>query len=196
MGSIESQNHTPGIRIYRGKGQLTSDEFEKWRKELDDFIKENEKRGGCGILIDVLEVSAFSTEAVDAVMELLSEPDDVLKGPRIRLALIGVKPFTQRFLKESLAEAELDQVRARFFHEVAEKEALAWLQAMIKSIDTKPEEEEADKKEEKPEAEESSKADKKEKEKAKPAAEEKSSGAARLRGLLGVRAGAKEKEES
>ncbi len=147
MSSVEHKLHNPGVKIYRIKGEVTADDVEKLREELETFVKENGKRGACGILLDLIAVDAFSAEAIDALLELLSEPDDVIEGLRMRFALIGVKPFTQRFLREVMPLDPVKHIRARFFHEVAEEEALAWLQAMVSSADgeTVVEEEEKEK---------------------------------------------------
>jgi hypothetical protein len=149
MSSVEHKLHNPGVKIYRIKGEVTADDVEKWREELETFVKENGKRGACGILLDLIAVDAFSAEAIDALLELLSEPEDVIEGLRMRFALIGVKPFTQRFLREVMPLDPVKHIRARFFHEVAEEEALAWLQAMVSSADGEAAEEEEEEKEEK-----------------------------------------------
>jgi flagellar biosynthesis GTPase FlhF len=138
MSNYESKLHKPGVKIYRAKGDLVADDVEKWREELIAFIKENNERGACGILLDTLEVESFSAEALDTLMELLSEPEDVIDNIRMRFALIGVRPFTQRFLREAMSQITLKHIRARFFHEVAEDEALAWLGAMVSSADELP----------------------------------------------------------
>lgn len=138
MSNYESKLHKPGVKIYRAKGDLVADDVEKWREELVAFIKENTERGACGILLDTLEVESFSAEALDTLMELLSEPEDVIDNIRMRFALIGVKPFTQRFLREAMSQVTLKHIRARFFHEVAEDEAVAWLGAMVSSADELP----------------------------------------------------------
>lgn len=139
MGDLEKELHKPGIMILRAKGKLDQDDLEKWREELEAFIKENEERGACGALIDVCELDGLSTDAIDALMEILSEPDDFIDTIRMRFALIGIKPFTKRFLREAMPLEPIKHVRARFFHEVAEDEALAWLQAMVDSAKELPE---------------------------------------------------------
>lgn len=149
MSSVEHKLHNPGVKIYRIKGEVTADDVEKLREELETFVKENGKRGACGILLDLIAVDAFSAEAIDALLELLSEPDDVIEGLRMRFALIGVKPFTQRFLREVMPLDPVKHIRARFFHEVAEEEALAWLQAMVSSADGETVAEKKEKEEEK-----------------------------------------------
>lgn len=139
MGNLENKLHSPGVMIYRAKGDLTSDDLEKWRDELGNFIKEHGKLGACGVLVDVCEVEGFSSEALDTLLELLSDPEETIRDVRMRFALIGVKPFTQRFLRETMPVEEVKHIRARFFHEVAEDEALAWLQAMVSSAEGLPE---------------------------------------------------------
>jgi hypothetical protein len=173
MSSVEHKLHNPGVKIYRIKGEVTDEDVEKLREELETFVKENGKRGACGILLDLIAVDAFSAEAIDALLELLSEPDDVIEGLRMRFALIGVKPFTQRFLREVMPLDPIKHIRARFFHEVAEEEALAWLQAMVSSADgeTVAEKEEEKKKEEKETKDE--KGEKKEKDEKKEGDEKK-----------------------
>ncbi len=139
MGDLEKELHKPGIMILRAKGKLDQDDLEKWREELEAFIKENEERGACGALIDVCELEGLTTDAIDALMEILAEPDDFIDTIRMRFALIGIKPFTKRFLREAMPLEPIKHVRARFFHEVAEDEALAWLQAMVDSAKDMPE---------------------------------------------------------
>lgn len=135
MENFESKLHKPGVIIYRVKGSLSTDDIEKWREELLKFIKENDKRGACGVLIDVCEVEGFSAEGLDALMELLGDPSEIIRNMQMRFALIGVKPFTQRFMRETMPVEEIKHIRARFFHEVAEDEALAWLQAMVSTAE-------------------------------------------------------------
>jgi hypothetical protein len=153
MENPESKLHSPGVMIYRAKGNLTMDNVEEWREELLKFVKENGKRGACGVLIDVCDVEGLSAEALDTLMELLSDPEEIIRDIRMRFALIGIKPFTQRFLRETMPLEEIKHIRARFFHEVAEDEALAWLQAMVSSAEEQAEPAQAeDAKKEPPEA--------------------------------------------
>jgi hypothetical protein len=91
------------------------------------------------MLIDISEVEAFNSDALDVLLELLSDPEEVIRETRMRFALIGVKPFAQRFLREVMPLEPVKHIRARFFHEVAEKEALAWLSAMVDSAGDLPE---------------------------------------------------------
>ncbi len=139
MGKLESKLHSPGVMIYRAQGDLTSEDLEHWRDELKKFITENEGKGACGVLIDTCELEGFNVEAIDTLFELLADPEETIKDIRMRFALIGVKPFTQRFLREAMPLEEIKHIRARFFHEVSEDEALAWLQAMVSSADGRPE---------------------------------------------------------
>lgn len=139
MGKFESKLHSPGVMIYRVSGDLDSDDLEKWRDELVKFIKENEAKGACAVLLDLANVESVSLEAVDGLFELLTEPEEVIGKVRMRFALIGVRPFSQRFLRETMPLEEIKHVRARFFHEVAESEALAWLHSMVTSADDLPE---------------------------------------------------------
>jgi hypothetical protein len=145
MENIESKLHSPGVIIYRAKGNLTAENIEEWREALEKFVKENDKRGACGALIDVCEIEGLSAEALDTLMELLGDPEEAIRDIKMRFALIGIKPFTQRFLRESMPLEEIKHIRARFFHEVAEDEALAWLQAMVTTAE---EEKAGDKKDE------------------------------------------------
>jgi stage II sporulation SpoAA-like protein len=139
MGSIKQEEHVTGVVIIRATGRLTSDDIEDWRDELEEFVKASKNRGACGALVDVSYVEEFSIDALDSVLEFLADPEEVISGVRMRFALIGVKPFTQRFLREAMPLDELKHIRARFFHEVAEDEALAWLQAMVTSATDLPE---------------------------------------------------------
>ncbi|MBN1313051.1 MAG: STAS domain-containing protein [Anaerolineae bacterium] len=147
MENFESKLHSPGVMIYRAKGNLSTENVEEWRDELSKFVKENDKRGACGVLIDVCDLENLSPEALDILMELLGDPEETIRDVRMRFALIGVKPFTQRFLRETMPIEELKHIRARFFHEVAEDEALAWLQAMVSTAEEESKKAEPDKKE-------------------------------------------------
>jgi hypothetical protein len=138
MGNYESTSPKPGVRVYRIKGDLTPEDVEKWRENLVVFVKDNRERGACGVLLDIVDLETISTEAVDAVMELLSDPEDIIGDVRTRFALIGVKPFTQRFLRAAMPLAPISHLRARFFYEAAEDEAVAWLTAMVESADDLP----------------------------------------------------------
>ncbi len=139
MGNYENKLHNPGVLTCHAKGNFSADELEKWREDIQEFIKGNTERGACGILLDLCEVEGFSTDAIDTLMEILADPEELGKDLRIRFALIGIRPFTQRFLREAMSNTDLKLIRARFFHEVAKKEALAWLQAMIDSAKELPE---------------------------------------------------------
>jgi anti-anti-sigma regulatory factor len=134
-----SESHKPGIRIYRVKGRLSEENLEKWREELEAFVRENTSRGACGMLLDISDVEALNIDALDVLMEILSDPEEIIRETRMRFALIGVKPFAQRFLREAMPLEPVKHIRARFFHEVAEKEALAWLSAMVDSAKDLPE---------------------------------------------------------
>jgi anti-anti-sigma regulatory factor len=190
MENFESKLHNPGVIIYRAKGSLTTDNVEEWREELSKFIKENSQRGACGVLIDVCDLESISPEALDALMELLGDPEETIRNVRMRFALIGVKPFTQRFLRETMPIEEIRHIRARFFHEVAEEEALAWLQAMVstaeeeakKAAPNKEEPKEAAAKTKEKEAPKAQKKEPEKKEKPKPAkaSKEKKGAAAKL----------------
>ncbi|MBN1428242.1 MAG: hypothetical protein JXB07_07645 [Anaerolineae bacterium] len=147
MENFESKLHSPGVIVYRAKGSLTTENVEEWREELRKFVQENDKRGACGALIDVCELENLSPEALDALMELLGDPEEIIRDVRMRFALIGIKPFTQRFLRETMPIEEIKHIRARFFHEVAENEALAWLQAMVSTAEEEARRSEPDKKE-------------------------------------------------
>jgi hypothetical protein len=138
-GGYTSESHKPGVRIYRTKGRLSEEDLEKWREELEAFVRENASRGACGMLIDISEAEVLNVDALEVLMELLSDPEAIIKETRMRFALIGVKPFTQRFLREAMPLEPVKHIRARFFHEVAEKESLAWLSAMVDSADDLPE---------------------------------------------------------
>jgi anti-anti-sigma regulatory factor len=138
-GGYTSESHKPGVKIFRTKGRLSEENLEKWREEIEAFVEENEERGACGMLIDISQVEALNVDALDVLLELLSDPEEVIRETRTRFALIGVKPFAQRFLREAMPLEPVKHIRARFFHEVAEKEALAWLTAMVDSADDLPE---------------------------------------------------------
>ena len=138
MGTIKQKEHTTGIVIIRAEGTLTGDNIDVWRGELEDFVEANEKRGACAALVDVTDVEEISIDALDAILEFLADPEEVVSGIRMRFALIGVRPFTQRFLREAMPLEETKHIRARFFHEVSEDEALAWLQAMVSSATDLP----------------------------------------------------------
>jgi hypothetical protein len=167
-GGFSSESHKPGIRICRTKGRLSEQDLEKWREELEAFVKDNASRGACGMLIDISEAEALNVDALDVLLELLADPEEVIRETtRMRFALIGVKPFAQRFLREVMPLEPVKHIRARFFHEVAEKEALAWLSAMVESADDLPDP--ADSSKETPEAKtEKKKEPVKEKEAKKP----------------------------
>jgi hypothetical protein len=134
-----SESHKPGVQICRTKGRISEADLEKWREELEAFIQENESRGACGMLIDISEVETFNVDALDVLLELLADPEEIIRKTRMRFALIGVKPFAQRFLREAMPLEPVKHIRARFFHEVAEKEALAWLSAMVDLPEAKSE---------------------------------------------------------
>mgnify|MGYP005853797637 CR=1 FL=1 len=138
MANYESKLEKPGVVVYRIKGELDLDNVEAWRKHLVDFIKDNRERGACGILLDVCGVETISTDGIDAIMELLSDPEEIIGSTRTRFALIGVRPFAQRFLRSVMPLTPISHIRARFFHEVAEGEAVAWLSAMVDSADDLP----------------------------------------------------------
>jgi hypothetical protein len=167
-GGFSSESHKPGILICRTKGRLSEQDLEKWREELEAFVKDNASRGACGMLIDISEAEALNVDALDVLLELLADPEEVIRETtRMRFALIGVKPFAQRFLREAMPLEPVKHIRARFFHEVAEKEALAWLSAMVESADDLPDT--ADSSKETPEAKtEKKKEPAKEKEAKKP----------------------------
>jgi len=138
MGNLAHKLHAPGVMIIRAVGVMVGDDLEDWRDELVKFIKENQKRGACGVLIDACEVKGFSIDALDTLAEVLADPEETIHDIRMRFAFIGVKPFAQRFLREAMPLEEVKHIRARFFHEVSEDEALAWLQAMVTSADGLP----------------------------------------------------------
>ena len=135
MGSFESKQHAPGVMIVRVKGNVRADDLEEWRDDLEKFVRENKEVGACGMLIDTCQVDSFSADTIDALFELLTDPEEVIRDVKVRFAFIGIKPFTQRFFRETMPLDELKHIRARFFHEVAETEALAWLTAMVGSTD-------------------------------------------------------------
>lgn len=135
MGSFESKQHSPGVMIVRVKGNIGADDLEEWRDDLEKFVRENKDIGACGMLIDTCQVDSFSPDTIDALFELLTDPEEVIRDVKVRFAFIGVKPFTQRFFRETMPLDEIRHIRARFFHEVAEAEALAWLTAMVSSTD-------------------------------------------------------------
>lgn len=139
MANLEQKLHAPGIMTFRAKGQLSDTDVESWREELVKFVKDSEKTGACGVLIDMCDVDGIAIDAIDTLMELIADPEEALGTIRMRFALIGVKPFTQRFLREALPLEEVKYIRARFFHEVSESEALAWLKSMVSSADALPE---------------------------------------------------------
>lgn len=135
MGEFESKLHNPGVKIYRVKGKISDDDVEKWRDELTAFVKSNKERGACGVLVDVIELDSLSIDGIDSLMEILSDPEELMKDIKMRFALIGVKPFTQRFLRETMTQIDAKHIRAKFFHEVSEGEAIAWLQAMVSTAE-------------------------------------------------------------
>lgn len=138
MGSIVQKQHADGVVAVRAEGTLLAEDIVKWRAELEKFVKTSEKIGACGVLIDISDVEELSIEAIDAILEFLADPEEIISSLRTRFALIGVKPFTQRFLREAMPLEDVKHIRARFFHEVAEDEALAWLQALVDSATDLP----------------------------------------------------------
>jgi hypothetical protein len=138
MGDYERKLHKPGVVVYHIKGDLTPEDVTRWCEDVEAFVKENAKRGACGILIDAHKVDGFSVSALDSILALLSEPEDVIADVRTRFALMGVKRHTQRFLRSAMPIVPLKHVRARFFHETARDEALAWLSAMVESAEDLP----------------------------------------------------------
>jgi hypothetical protein len=138
MGDYERKLHKPGVVIYHITGELEPDDVTRWREDVEAFVKENAKRGACGILIDAHKVDGFSVSALDSILALLAEPEDVVADVRTRFALMGVKRHTQRFLHSAMPIVPLKHVRARFFHETARIEALAWLSAMVESAEDLP----------------------------------------------------------
>ena len=173
MGSFESKLHSPGVMIVRVKGNVSADDLEEWRDNLVKFVRENKDIGACGMLIDTCQVDTFSADTVDALFELLTDPEEVIRDVKVRFAFIGVKPFTQRFFRETMPLDEVRHIRARFFHEVAEAEALAWLTAMVGSTDGGAERQAAAKAAAKDKPAEPPKADVKPPAPAKPTAAEK-----------------------
>ncbi|NDJ53262.1 MAG: STAS/SEC14 domain-containing protein, partial [Chloroflexi bacterium] len=139
MGSYENQQPKPGILVSHIKGDISDDDVEKWRADLEKFIEACKANKAGGILMNLSGVQSISLRALDAIMELLAAPDEVIEETRIRFALIGVGAFTKRFMRDAMPLAPIKHIRARFFHETAEAEALAWLQAMIDSADDLPE---------------------------------------------------------
>jgi hypothetical protein len=138
MGNYERKQHKPGVVIYHVKGNLEPEDITRWREDIEAFVKENAKRGACGILIDANKVDSFSVSALDGILALLAEPEDVIADVRTRFALMGIKRHTQRFLRSAMPIVPLKHVRARFFHETARDEALAWLSAMVESAEDLP----------------------------------------------------------
>lgn len=126
-----------GIMICRAKGEVDAEDFETWREHLLALVKSN-KDSACGVLVDLRDLDNVTADALDAILEFLFDPQETLRDVRIRFALIGLKPFTQRFFRETLPIEQIKHLRARFFHEVAEGEALAWLQAMVDSAKDLP----------------------------------------------------------
>lgn len=153
MGDYERKLHKLGVMIYHIKGDLKPEDITRWQEDVEAFIKENAKRGACGILIDAHKVDSFSVGALDAILALLAEPEDVITDVRTRFALMGIKRHTQRFLRSSMPLVPLKHVRARFFHETARDEALAWLSAMVESAEDLPKTVKEDPSEEKPKGE-------------------------------------------
>jgi hypothetical protein len=140
MGQIDTKPADPGTVIYRLKGKLSLEDLEKWRKELENHMKAHKEKGACGALIDVADVESFDMDALDNLIEVLAEPDDFFGGGiRVRFALIGVKAYTKRFLRDALPLEPIKAVQARFFHETSEDEALAWMRSMVESADDLPE---------------------------------------------------------
>jgi len=178
MGDYERKLHKPGVVIYHIAGELKPEDVTRWREDVETFIKENAKRGACGILIDAHKVDGVSTAALDGVLALLAEPEEVILDVRTRFALMGIKRHTQRFLQSAMPIVPLKHVRARFFHETARDEALAWLSAMVESAEDLPKPTEVAPSEKKSKEEDEKPADKKEAEakkdddKKKPEAEE------------------------
>lgn len=148
MPSFLVKSHKPEVRIYRFKGACSDKDIAEWRRDFETLVEENKKAGAVGALIDVGDIDSVSVDALDSLIEILVDPEEIVGGIKARFAFIGIKPFARRFLNEVMPLEPLKQIRARSFHEVAEEEALAWLQAMIDSTDAQPDKQVAsDKKE-------------------------------------------------
>jgi len=140
MGTIESKQNKPEIMTFTVSGTLSEEDTEGWRAGLEKFTGGLREKGAVGILLDVTGLEGFSIDAVELLIEVLSDPEEIFPdNRRVRLALIGIRPYTQRFLRAVMPLEPLKHVRARYFDEIAEDEALAWLQALVDSADDLPE---------------------------------------------------------
>jgi len=138
MGTLTNKPHKKGVITLEISGKLDSGDIEQIREALEKFLAENRDAGACGFLINVVNIEEMSVDALDSLIEILAEPEEIIGSTRTRFALIGVRPFTKRFLREAMPLENISHLRARFFDETAENEALAWLQAMVDSADELP----------------------------------------------------------
>jgi hypothetical protein len=120
------------------EGDLSAADVAAWRRDLQTFVSAQGAGGGCGLIIEAGAAQSITFEALDGLLELLGDPEGVLGAVRMRIGVIGVKGFTQRFLREALPLTPLDSVRARFFHEVARSEARAWVDSLPDAPPSKP----------------------------------------------------------
>jgi hypothetical protein len=139
MGSFESTTPKPGVIVHRLQGVFSGDDLDTWRQALLSFFKDNHKQGACGVLIDARKMEGISTEAFNTLCEMLAEPPDEIQAVRSRFAFIGVRRYTERFMRAAMPITKISHLRGRFFHETSEEEAVAWLSAMVESADDLPE---------------------------------------------------------
>ena len=128
--SITSRRLHDQLLLVTIAGDITVAHIETWRAELRAFLHSQGAEGACGLLVEIGDADSLTFEALDNALDLLAEPDALLGDIRMRIALIGVRGFTQRFLREAMPITPLKNVRARFFHEVARDEARAWVESL------------------------------------------------------------------
>lgn len=138
MGQVESCTHSTGIETYRVSGTLTREDVEAWRTRIIQLVADGAERGACGALIDITCVEGLTVAALDVLIEQLAGADELLAKTRLRVALIGVSPHTERLLREALTRSTVKNLQGRFFHTTAEQEALAWLQVVIDTAAAPP----------------------------------------------------------
>lgn len=138
MGQVESRTHSTGIESYHASGTLTREDVEAWHTRITQLVADSAERGACGALIDISRVEGLTVAALDALIEQLANADELLAKTRLRVALIGVSPHTERLLREALTRGTVKNLQGRFFHTTAEQEALAWLQVVIDTAAAPP----------------------------------------------------------